>query len=182
MEITLSDWVFNAVKSQEVLTLHRDYSRLRKPLERRIYELARKHCGHQPTWAISLELLLKKCGSQSPLKRFRQMVKNLARHDHLPDYRVTFEEERDQVIFHNCDSWRAAPHIEHDGGPTLPSLPSHAYESARDVAPGYDIYELENQWREWWASSGKPKIENPSAAFVGFCRARHERAPLRRIA
>ena len=50
---------------REVLTLHRDYFRLRKPLERRIYELARKHCGKQDEWVISLELLKKKCGSAS---------------------------------------------------------------------------------------------------------------------
>src|SRR6202162_5049336 len=30
VEIKLSEWVFNAIKSQEVLTLHRDYFRLRK--------------------------------------------------------------------------------------------------------------------------------------------------------
>jgi plasmid replication initiation protein len=47
VEIKLSDWVFNAIRSQEVLTLNRDYFRLGKPLERRIYELARKHCGRQ---------------------------------------------------------------------------------------------------------------------------------------
>lgn len=54
VEIKLSDWVFNAIKSKEVLTLHRDYFRLRKPLERRIYELARKHCGAQKEWRINL--------------------------------------------------------------------------------------------------------------------------------
>src|SRR5262249_14247441 len=47
LRITLSDWVFNAVAAREVLTLHRGYFRLRKPLERRIYELGRKHCGKQ---------------------------------------------------------------------------------------------------------------------------------------
>lgn len=47
VEIKLSDWVFNAIRHKEVLTLHRDYFRLRKPLERRMYELARKHCGKQ---------------------------------------------------------------------------------------------------------------------------------------
>ncbi len=39
-EVKLSDWVFNAIKNEEVLTLHRDYFRLRKPIERRVYELA----------------------------------------------------------------------------------------------------------------------------------------------
>ncbi|MEL6606266.1 MAG: replication initiator protein A, partial [Cyanobacteria bacterium J06614_10] len=37
LKVSLSDWVFNAVMGQEVLTLHRDYFRLRKPLERRMY-------------------------------------------------------------------------------------------------------------------------------------------------
>src|SRR6202034_1062038 len=63
--INLSDWVFNAVLGREILTLSREYFRLRKPLERRIYELARKHCGQQDEWVISVELLKKKCGSSS---------------------------------------------------------------------------------------------------------------------
>src|SRR3984957_19875548 len=92
VEIKLSDWVFNAIKGQEVLTLHRDYFRLGKPLERRIYEIARKHCGRQASWTISMEVLLKKCGSQSPVKHFRYMVKHIAAHDHLPDYRLVYNE------------------------------------------------------------------------------------------
>ncbi|WP_443019818.1 replication initiator protein A [Sphingobium sp. CAP-1] len=31
-----------------MLTLNRRYFRLRKPLERRLYEIARKHCGFRP--------------------------------------------------------------------------------------------------------------------------------------
>lgn len=38
--VTLSDWLFRAVLSKSVLTLHRNYFQLRKPLERRVYELA----------------------------------------------------------------------------------------------------------------------------------------------
>ena len=48
VEITLSDWVFDAIENNHVLTLNRKYFFLRKPLERRLYELARKHCGTQP--------------------------------------------------------------------------------------------------------------------------------------
>src|SRR6204780_2305118 len=99
VEIKLSDWVFNAIRGQEVLTLHRDYFRLGKPLERRVYELARKHCGRQTTWQISIETLLKKSGSQSSIKRFRQHVKEIAQHDHLPDYRLAFDESAAIDIF-----------------------------------------------------------------------------------
>jgi plasmid replication initiation protein len=179
VEIKLSDWVFNAIRGQEVLTLHRDYFRLGKPLERRVYELARKHCGRQTTWQISVETLLKKSGSQSSIKRFRQHVKEMALHDHLPDYRLVFDEEADMVIFFNRDGkWVERPLPSDDE--TLPPLPSEAYEDGRAAAPGYDIHGLEGEWREWWASSGKPKLHDPVAAFVGFCKHRHTKAPIQR--
>ncbi len=72
VEITLSDWVFDAIENNHILTLSRQYFHLRKPLERRLYELARKHCGAQPEWKIGLELLRDKCGSGSSLmQRFQ---------------------------------------------------------------------------------------------------------------
>jgi plasmid replication initiation protein len=181
VDIKLSDWVFNAIRSEEVLTLHPDYFRLGKPLERRIYELARKHCGRQTTWQISLETLFKKSGSTSSIKRFRQHLKQIAEHDHLPDYRLVFDEGADMVIFLNRDGkWVERPLPSSPDDESLPPLPTEAYEEARDAAPGYDIHQLESEWREWWADSGKPTLGNPAAAFVGFCRKRHERAPIKR--
>ncbi|MEM6744143.1 MAG: replication initiator protein A, partial [Pseudomonadota bacterium] len=91
--VKLSDWMYRAILAKSVLTVHRDYFRLRKPLERRVYEIARKHCGHQESWRISLELLMKKCGSNSPRRVFRKMIRELAEHDHLPDYTVALEED-----------------------------------------------------------------------------------------
>jgi len=55
--MTLSEWLYNAAIGREVLTLNRDYFRLDGGLARRLYELARKHCGHQTKWAVSLDLL-----------------------------------------------------------------------------------------------------------------------------
>ena len=102
VRINLSDWVFNAVLGREVLTLHRDYFRLRKPLERRMYELARKHCGKQDQWTVSLELLRKKCGSASSEKEFRRLVGDIcdadAVHHHMPDYAVTIEGDNVRFI------------------------------------------------------------------------------------
>ena len=181
VEIKLSDWVFNAIRGQEVLTLHPDYFRLGKPLERRVYELARKHCGRQASWSISVEVLLKKSGSQSPIKLFRQMIKTIAKHNHLPDYHLVYDEERDMVLFTNRDGkWVERPLLA--DSETLPLLSGDAYDEARAAAPGYDVHGLETEWREWWASSGKPKLNDPVAAFVGFCRSRHKRAPIQREA
>src|SRR5699024_7304045 len=99
IEVTLSKWLYNAVQAHEVLTLHRDYFRLRKPLERRLYELARKHCGHQVQWKLRLELPQEKCGSKSPLKLFRQRVRQVIAHAAIPEYRLELDIATDQVAF-----------------------------------------------------------------------------------
>ena len=70
VRVTLSEWLYRAIMAKSVLTLNRDYFGLRRPLERRLYELARKHCGRQPAWQISLEVLQKKAGSASPRRVF----------------------------------------------------------------------------------------------------------------
>ena len=104
LEVTLSKWLFNAVQAHEVLTLNRNYFRLRKPLERRLYELARKHCGHQAMWQIGLELLREKCGSKMELKAFRRAIKEIVEADTLPDYRMSLDAEKDQVLFYTKDT------------------------------------------------------------------------------
>ena len=100
VEITLPDWLWRSIKAKHVLTLSRDYFRLRKPLDRRIYELARKHCGAQPKWRVSLATLHEKSGSTAPLRNFRGDIKKLAESNELPDYRVTFDGETDAVTFY----------------------------------------------------------------------------------
>src|SRR6187401_2352352 len=87
--VTLSDWMYRSVMSESVLTLHRDYFGLRKPLERRVYEIARKHCGRQAEWKIGIETLLKKTGSTSPRRVFRKMIRDIAEEDGLPDYSLS---------------------------------------------------------------------------------------------
>jgi plasmid replication initiation protein len=101
VELRLSDWLFNAVLGREVLTLSRDYFRISGGLERRLYELARKHCGHQTKWRISLELLHKKSGTTGNLREFRRKLKGIAEADALPEYRLRYEAEGDNVLFYS---------------------------------------------------------------------------------
>lgn len=103
VEVTLSRWLFNAVQAHEVLTINPDYFRLRKPIERRLYELARKHCGDQTRFVIGLELLQEKCGSQSTLREFRRALREIIQVDTLPDYAMQLDDEKDQVIFYTRD-------------------------------------------------------------------------------
>jgi plasmid replication initiation protein len=177
LRITLSDWVFNAVVGREVLTLHRDYFRLRKPLERRIYELARKHCGKQDEWVISLEMLKKKCGSTSEDYEFRRLLNIICAedqaHNHMPDYAVSFDGEK--VRFSNRSTMKPLPSPQQL--PQYPRLDPETYHDARTVAPGYDVHYLEQEWQNFWFESGQPELSNPNAAFIGFCRSRYQRKP-----
>lgn len=170
-EITLSDWVFNAIRHNEVLTLHRDYFRLRRPIERRIYELARKHCGQQASWKVSLEVLLKKSGSKSSEKEFRRSVRELAATDHLPDYLVTFDEKEGMVTFQNRGTMKTAlAPVE----PWTGRLDSDVFGDARNAAPGWDIHYLEQEWRSWL---GENEIvpKHPERHFVKFCQSWFEK-------
>jgi plasmid replication initiation protein len=99
VELTLNEWLFNAVQGREVLTLSPAYFRLDGGLERRLYELARKHCGNQAQWTIGLGLLHTKSGSVAPLKKFRQHLKEAAKSNALPDYRLSYQPDTDRVTF-----------------------------------------------------------------------------------
>lgn len=105
VEVTLSRWLYNAVQAFEVLTIHPDYFRLRKPLARRLYEIARKHCGHQTQWVIGLDLLREKVGSKSSLREFRRVLREIEAENSLPDYRFSLGND-DRVTFYTRDPQR----------------------------------------------------------------------------
>ena len=174
VEIKLSDWVFNAIRHQEVLTLHRDYFRLRKPLERRLYEIARKHCGKKPEWRISLAALQNKCGSVSTEKEFRRLVSKIVDedrlHQHIPDYAIDIND--DMVVFRGRGT---VPGSAEDAALVpIGFLQPDTYNDARIVAPGWDVYLLEKEWRDWMSETPR----DPDAAFIGFCRKWFERRGL----
>lgn len=166
--VTLSDWLYRAVLSKSVLTLSRDYFRLRKPLERRIYELARKHCGRQNSWQVSVETLLKKSGSASPRRVFRKMLRDMIEAQPLPDYALE-ELEGDVIRF-----TQKAAVTETGAAAALaaPQLKPATLDEARALMPGADAYALEAEWRAMWVRSGAPRLRRPDAAFLGWLRKR----------
>lgn len=111
VEVTLSDWLFGAIENLEVLTLSDQYFKLRKPLEKRLYEIAKKHCGNQSSWKISIENLQQKANSTASLKEFKRMLKKIIETDLTPDYRMFLERRGDHVIFYLKDPGKLAKAI-----------------------------------------------------------------------
>lgn len=165
VQVTLSDWFYNALLGREVLTISEDYFRLRKPLERRIYELCRKHCGNQRKWEIYLEKLKKKTGSSAPLYEFRRMIKKIVETDHMPEYSLGFDDyDRDKLLVKPRNPEREL--IEHGGV----MLKTQTLENAGKILRPYglDKYAVQDEWREWM--NGKEPPKNADGAFIGFCK------------
>lgn len=172
VQATLSEWMYNSILGKEVLTISRDYFRLRKPMERRIYEIARKHCGSQREWRIDIETLYKKCGSSTTLRYFKFALNDIIKEQHLPDYTLALNDNK--VIIQNRKAYGLRTTKNDDE--TLPQLKVDTIQKARKIAAGYDIYALEREWRDWWYTSGKPPLKSPDGAFIGFCKKRYGKA------
>ena len=112
---------------------------------------------------VSVDTLLKKSGSASPRRVFRKMLRDMIAADHLPDY-VMQEDPGDKIRF----SQRSRVM---DVG-TAPVLTVETLEAARALAPGWDVYALETDWRAVWDRTGRPRLRNPDAAFLGWVRKR----------
>lgn len=159
--VTLSEWLFRAVEAKSVLTLSRAYFGLRKPLERRIYELCRKHCGRQPEWRVSVATLHKKAGSTAPLRVFRAAIRKMIADGKLPDYQLM--EEAGDVIMVTRLGQVVADEV-------APQLSPEAFDQARALRPGADVYALEAQWRSFWAETGRKPLQSADKAFLGWLR------------
>jgi plasmid replication initiation protein len=101
MQVTLNDWMFRAiVNERRVLSINERYFRITKGIERRLYELARKHCGNQPSWTVSLTRLAEKCGVARELRKFKADLKEIIERDETPDYRL-------EILLDSDDAGRA---------------------------------------------------------------------------
>jgi plasmid replication initiation protein len=173
VELEVGAWLIKAIESQNVLTLSRRYFQLRKPMERRLYELARKHCGVQRVWRIGLDKLQHKTGSSSTSKEFKRLVKAICLTDeeqsHMPDYNFRLMHDILEVSPKPefTDVYADQPPI---GVEVTAALSSSAYEKSRSAAPGWDVYFLEQEWRNWMSETPR----DLDAAFVGFCRKWYE--------
>jgi len=93
VEVELDDWVYKQiVADQTILSIDQDYFQLSGGIARRIYEIARKHCGSQPGWSITLPNLALKVGyEEEDLKgqrNFKAALCAMIVKDDVPEYTI----------------------------------------------------------------------------------------------
>lgn len=176
LELRLSDMVIESVQEMKVLTLHRDYFRLSRPIERRIYEIARKAVGQNESWMFKMSTLHHKSGSKGSIREFRRQIKPIVEGDYLPDYMISYDDDADTVTFINRHTMpRDTDVIEHDAQSIINRVSPDALHEARSIAIGWDIYFVIQRFGVWWVNIGKPVTHNPDALFLKFCRTWQEK-------
>ena len=176
LELKLSDMVIATVEKMEVLTLHPDYFRLSRPIERRVYEIARKSVGQGDSWSFLMPTLHKKSGSKGSLREFRRQMKPIIEKDFLPDYMVVYDDGADRITFVNRKTMPLDRENPSQGAATiLGQLSPDIYEEARKIALGWDIRYVANAFATWWSKIERPIPKNPDALFLKFCRTWQEK-------
>lgn len=173
VEVTINDWMFRAItKERRVLTINEKYFSLKMGLERRLYELARKHCGKQRAFSIRLTKLADKCGGTPDLRRFRAAIRKVIARDQVPDYRIVLEGEARRsrsstleiVTFYS----RNFSNNEQPPEANL-SIDIHTFEEAQRKYPGYDIETIISAWEHWIVDGHKEHPRQKRPAFLAFC-------------
>jgi hypothetical protein len=163
LEITLSEWFYNSIIGKEVLTISRDYFRLKKPLERRLYEIARKFCNTKAEWSIGLEKLKERTGSSSSLPKFRYFIHQLAFDNLLPHYTIHLS-DKDIVTFKNRDT---APKLDINSIPGIrPDTIARGQKLVEEAGTGWNYGEIRNQFTQQLLKGFKP--DNVDGTFIGF--------------
>jgi plasmid replication initiation protein len=109
IDLIVPDWFYRAVLDDAlVLTIDRTYFSLKGGLERWLYRIVRKHAGHQRGgWRFEFRHLHCKSASLSPFKRFAFELRDIARRQPLPGYRLGVCREpggREHLIFTGVSS------------------------------------------------------------------------------
>lgn len=100
VQFRLSNWLYSSVVERHVLAINPAYFRIRSPIDRRLYELARKHCGKQPRYELAFATLFDKLGSTDTPRKLKYRINKGVT---IPDYTVEYIQETDKVVFRPVD-------------------------------------------------------------------------------
>lgn len=177
LTVTVSEWLAHAIENRDLLTLNPDYFRLRRPLERRLYEVARKRAGSQERGVrLKLANLKKLCGSSAELREFRRMIGQIIR-DHasddlFPDYTLAFEDDL-VIVTPKPEFLRRIASPDERAAQAL-TLKSHSHEDAREILGGWCPRDVESRWRAWVAAESI-SVKDAHAHYLDFCKKYREK-------
>ena len=93
IRVVLCEWLYRAIlRDRSILAVHEDYFTL-KPIGRRLYDLAKVHCGDHQEWRTTLGQLHKLVGSDMDVRNFKVEIGKQA--GEVPDYRFEITDEFD---------------------------------------------------------------------------------------
>jgi plasmid replication initiation protein len=172
LDIKLSDWLFRAIDAAQALPIAKEYFKLRRPLDRRVYKIARKHCVAQATWRISIDKLQRRAGSKQERKHFAAHLRSMAQTNHLPDYALTQEGER-AVFWRRGEAERPAASAPVAATPQRSAerrilISSAVMEPLYEIAPRWDKHLLESFYIEWARTNDTARSQD--ARFLGWVR------------
>ncbi len=152
IDLIVPDWFYRAVLDDAlVLTIDRAYFGLTGGLERWLYRIVRKHAGHQQSgWSFEFRHLYTKSATLSPFKRFAFELRDIARRQPLPGYRLGVCREpsgRELLIFSGVSSTAVcgqavdglvlsgtARHVLSGTGPSCYREPKWSFSSVESAA------------------------------------------------
>ncbi|MCB9912835.1 MAG: replication initiator protein A [Planctomycetes bacterium] len=189
--VVLPEWLYGAVcDSKRVLTLDRDYFLLTGGLERELYRLIRKGAGRRPTgWKWKLKTLHEYSASTQQYKYFARSIRELVSKGRLLEYELRLQENRGETFLLARRKGppqtlqRSTPKTIVEVAKSADSMPASlrlrtaTFDSARQVAPGYDIHALAEDWKTATKRNGL-EVRDPDAAFLAWCKKVNKRSPL----
>ncbi|MBE9117200.1 replication initiator protein A [Lusitaniella coriacea LEGE 07157] len=182
--VILPEWLFEAVCERKlILSIHKDYFLLTGGLERWLYRFVRKQAGNNKSgWTWKLRTLHERSGSLQRYSDFVGYIRKIASKQQLLDYKLNFFSKNKEYFLHAQRVFVKENVVTEVEVPpsrlvNFLSLKTTTYEKAKQIAPGYDIYALEDDWRKATAKNSL-KLQNPDVAFLAWCKKVAERNPL----
>lgn len=100
VSVTVSEWLFRKIVGERsVLSVSPDFFGITSGVGRRIYSYARKKCGRQESYIVSLSKLHQMIGVRSDKARFRRMLVKLEEEQSLPAQERTIPQYNITLLF-----------------------------------------------------------------------------------
>jgi len=123
-EVIFPHWFIDGIwKEENLLAINRDYFNLTSGYERFLYRIARKFCGRQSEWSVSLRSLHQRSGTTASYRQFVRYVKKYVDRGNIPDYdlAVYTNSQGDKRLF--TQPWEIDQHYLPPGDVLASSIP-----------------------------------------------------------